>query len=189
MPARSDGIPERTGLSWRAATESQKERDCPGAQRRNPRKNGIVLARSDGIPERTGLSRRAATESAQRKIPVVLHPVHQSPRFHGQKSILLLFIHENTAFRGQKHHKACGTSTFGVARAACYEELAFVFTSSGALHNQSGFQLSSGNMPVFPDDPVQIVPFVREIRHFSGQACQFENFIRGKSDFPGHGCF
>ena len=126
---------------------------------------------------------------AQCKIPVVLHPVHQSPRFHGQKSILLLFIHENTAFRGQKHHKACGTSTFGVARAAGYEELAFVFASSGALHNQSGFQLSSGNMPVFPDDPVQIVPFVREIRHFSGQACQFENFIRGKSDFPGHGCF
>ena len=55
---------------------------------------------------------------AQCKIPVVLHPVHQSPRFHGQKSILLLFIHENTAFRGQKHHKACGTSTCGVARAA-----------------------------------------------------------------------
>ena len=42
---------------------------------------------------------------AQRKIPVVLHPVHQNPRFHGQKSILLLFIHEMPCFRGQELHK------------------------------------------------------------------------------------
>ena len=45
------------------------------------------------IPDSEGLS-------AQRKIPVVLHPVHQNPRFHGQKSILLLFIHEMPCFSG-----------------------------------------------------------------------------------------
>ena len=50
------------------------------------------------IPESEGCS-------AQCKIPVVLHPVHQNPRFHGQKSILLLFIHEMPCFRGQELHK------------------------------------------------------------------------------------
>ena len=35
----------------------------------------------------------------------------------------------------------------------------------------------------------QIVTFVREIHQFSGQACQFENFIRATSDFPGQGDF
>ena len=46
----------------------------------------------------------------QRKIPVVLYPVHRNPRFHGPKSILLLFIHEMPCFRGQERHKAGGAS-------------------------------------------------------------------------------
>ena len=33
----------------------------------------------------------------------------------------------------------------------------------------SDFQLSSGNMPVFPDESAPIVRFVRKIRHFPGQ--------------------
>ena len=37
--------------------------------------------------------------------PVVLYPVHHNPRFHGQKSILLLFIHEMPCFRGQSGTK------------------------------------------------------------------------------------
>ena len=71
---------------------------------------------------------------AQRKIPVVLYPVHQNPRFHGQKLILILFVHKNRCFRGQGRHKAYGASPLGVARAACFEQLAGVFASCGALH-------------------------------------------------------
>ena len=71
---------------------------------------------------------------AQRKIPVVLYPVHQNPRFHGQKLILILSVHKNRCFRGQGRHKAYGASPLGVARAACFEQLAGVFASCGALH-------------------------------------------------------
>ena len=46
---------------------------------------------------------------AQRKIPVVLH-----------------FLH--------RRHKAGGASPLGVARAACFEQLAGVFASCGDLH-------------------------------------------------------
>ena len=45
--------------------------------------------------------------------------------------------------------------------------------------------LSSGEMFVFPDKSSQIVTFVREIRHFSGQTDQFKHSIREKSDFHG----
>ena len=41
--------------------------------------------------------------AAQRKIPVVLYPVHQNPRFHGQKSILILSVHKNRCFHGQNY--------------------------------------------------------------------------------------
>ena len=42
---------------------------------------------------------------AQRKIPVVLYPVHQNPRFHGQKLILILSVHKNRCFHGQERQK------------------------------------------------------------------------------------
>ena len=58
---------------------------------------------------------------------------------------------------------------FGVARAACFEQLARVFAICGALQILSDFPLSSGNMPVFPDESAQIVRFVRKRCHFPGQ--------------------
>jgi hypothetical protein len=74
---------------------------------------------------------------------------------------------------------------FGVARAVCFVHMAGVVAQCGTSQPDLNFLLSSGNMPVFPDSSHQIVPFVREIRHFSGQTGQNENFIRGKSDFHG----
>ena len=58
---------------------------------------------------------------------------------------------------------------FGVARAACFEQLARVFAICGASQILSDFPLSSGNMPVSPDESAPIVRFVRKIRHFPGQ--------------------
>ena len=47
--------------------------------------------------------------------------------------------------------------------------MAGVFASCGASQILSDFPLSSGNMPVFPDESAPIVRFVRKIRHFPGQ--------------------
>lgn len=59
---------------------------------------------------------------------------------------------------------------FGVARAVCFVHLAGVVAQCRTSQPDLNFLLSSGNMPVFPDGAHQIVPFVREIRHYSGQA-------------------
>ena len=50
------------------------------------------------------------TFAPDQKIPVVLYPVHQNPRFDGQKLILILSVHKNRYFRGQERHKAGGAS-------------------------------------------------------------------------------
>ena len=98
--------------------------------------------------------------SAQRKIPVVLHPVHQNPRFHGQKLILILCIHEMPCFRGQELHKACGASPWAQLAQPVLRSWLAIFASCGALQILSDFPLSSGNMPVFPDESAPIVRFV-----------------------------
>ena len=42
-------------------------------------------------------------------------------------------IHKKSRFYGQGWHKTGGASPLGVARAACFEQLAGVFASSGAM--------------------------------------------------------
>ena len=69
------------------------------------------------------------------RVPKVAPKMHQPPFlrtstgvFFAQrkKSVDLHFLHHR--------HKAGGASPLGVACAACFEELAGVFASSGALH-------------------------------------------------------
>jgi hypothetical protein len=47
-------------------------------------------------------------------------------------------------------HKACGANPLGVARAACFEELAGVFASCGAMHHTNIFMNYSHDVNRLP---------------------------------------
>ena len=89
---------------------------------------------------------------AQRKIPVVLYPVHHNPRFHGQKSILLLFIHEMPCFRGQERHKAGWP--YLPSAVPCKSFLIFHYHPGICRFfrmSQPQLYVSSGKYVIFPD--------------------------------------
>ena len=59
--------------------------------------------------------------------------IHPKRPLHGQNYEMKAPIHKKSRFYGQGWHKAGGASPLGVAHGACFEELAGVFASSGAL--------------------------------------------------------
>ena len=105
--------------------------------------------------------------SAQRKIPVVLYPVHQNPRFHGQKLILILSVHKNRSFHGQERHKA------GIAND--WQMVLWTFAVGGALWRSSRSLLCASY--------AELVPFFNDFSTSCLQNLQFDakNNIAGAS--------
>ncbi|MBQ5671497.1 MAG: hypothetical protein IIV43_03985, partial [Oscillospiraceae bacterium] len=68
---------------------------------------------------------------AQRKIPVVLYPVHHNPRFHGEVNFVTVYP-RNAVFSWTGAAQSMLREPFGEARSACFEQLAGAFASCGA---------------------------------------------------------